>query len=227
VTELTAESTPYGVVEEEPPEILGRNLSSAGHLLASATAFFFLAFVFAYFYLRSLDNSHKWRPKHVDPSVGLGTAVVVLIVLSAIALRLGLADQRAARRPEWRLKAVVSLVLGLAAIVVQIVQWATIGFGPNSGGYASVFFGWTAFLALFVFGSLYWTETLLATAYRYRNVPVGALPAAGEASGDPYRPQPDVADPLSLVRPGLEAASFYWTFMAGLAVVTWIVLYLI
>ena len=227
MTDLTAESTPYGVVEEEPPEILGRNLSSAGHLLASATAFFFLAFVFAYFYLRSLDNSHMWRPKHVDPSLGLGTAIVVLLVLSAVVLRLGLADQRAARRPEWRLKALVSLLLGLAAVVVQIVQWATIGFGPASGGYASVFFGWTAFLALFAFGSLYWIETLLATAYRYRNVPVGGQPAAGEASGDPYRPQPDVADPLSLVRPGLEAATFYWTFKAGLAVVTRIVLYLI
>ena len=46
---------------------MGRNLSAAAHLLASATAFFFLAFVFAYFYLRSLNNGHLWRPKHVDP----------------------------------------------------------------------------------------------------------------------------------------------------------------
>ena len=45
------------VVEGEPPELLGRNLNSAAHLLASATAFFFLAFVFAYFYLRSLNNA--------------------------------------------------------------------------------------------------------------------------------------------------------------------------
>ena len=46
-----------------------RNLNSAAHLLASATAFFFLAFVFAYFYLRSLNNAGLWQPKHVDPSL--------------------------------------------------------------------------------------------------------------------------------------------------------------
>jgi hypothetical protein len=60
VTELAQHTTEYGVVESEPPEQLARNLSSAGHLLASATAFFFLAFVFAYFYLRSLNNA--WPP---------------------------------------------------------------------------------------------------------------------------------------------------------------------
>jgi heme/copper-type cytochrome/quinol oxidase subunit 3 len=227
MTDLVAESTDYGVVEQEPPEILGRNLSSAGHLLASASAFFFLAFVFAYFYLRSLNNSHMWRPKHVDPSVGLGTAIAVLLVASAALLRLGLADQRAARRPEWRLKALGALLLGAAAVVVQVVEWATVDFGPASGGYASVFFGWTAFFALFAVGALFWIEILLATAYRYRKIPMGGLPAAGEASGDPYRPQHDVANPISLVRPGLEAVTFYWTFLAGLGVVTWIVLYLL
>jgi hypothetical protein len=45
--ELVRDTTEYEIVESEPPEILARNLVSAGHLLASATAFFFLAFVFA------------------------------------------------------------------------------------------------------------------------------------------------------------------------------------
>jgi heme/copper-type cytochrome/quinol oxidase subunit 3 len=227
VTDLVAPTTVYDVVEEEPPEILGRNLSSAGHLLASATAFFFLAFVFAYFYLRSLDNSHMWHPKHVDPSLGLGTAIAALLVASAVVLRLGLADQRAARRSEWRLKALVTLLLGLAAVAIQVVEWWSVGFGPASGGYASVFYGWTAFLVLFLVGALYWLETLLATAYRYRKIPIGGTPPAGEASGDPYRPAHDIADPLSLIRPGLEALTFYWVFLTGVAVVSWIVLYLL
>jgi heme/copper-type cytochrome/quinol oxidase subunit 3 len=227
VTDLAAPSGEYDVVEGEPAELLGRNLSSAGHMLASATALFFLAFVFAYFYLRSLDNGHMWHPKHVSPSVTLGTIVAVLGVASAVLLRLGVVDQRAARRPEWRLKALGALALGIATVVVQAIEWATVGFGPASGGYASVFFGWTAFYVLFVLGALYWLETLLATAYRYRDVPLGGTPAAGEASGDRYRPAHDIADPLSLVRPGLEALSFYWAFLAGVGVVTWIVLYLI
>ena len=227
MSEFAAPETDYEVVEAEPAELLGRNLSSAGHLLASATAFFFLAFLFAYFYLLSLNNAGLWRPKHVTPSVTLGTLVMALTVLSAILVRLGVADQRASRRSEWRLKAAVALAVGVGAIVVQVVEWATIGFGPADGGYASVFFGWTAFNVLFVAGTLFWLENLLATAIRYRNVEVGGQPAPGHASGDPGRPGHDVGDPLSLVRPGLEALSFYWTFLAGLGVLAWVVLYLV
>lgn len=220
-------STDYAVVEQEPPELLGRNLASAGHLLASATAFFFLAFLFAYLYLRSLNNAGLWHPKHVDASIGYGTAIMVLTVASAVAVRLGVSDQRRARRAEWRLKGLVGLVLGLAAVVVQIVEWVTADFGPQSGGYASVFYGWTAFNVLFVVATLFWLETILATAFRYRGAPIGGRPDPGEASGDPYRPGSDIADPLSLVRPGLEAMSFYWAFLAGLGVLIWVVLYLL
>ena len=98
MAELAHEGTAYEVVEEEPPEVLARNLTSAGYLLASATSFFFLAFVFAYFYLRSLNSNALWKPKGVDPSVAWGTIVVACYVVSAIVLRLGLMDHRANRR---------------------------------------------------------------------------------------------------------------------------------
>ena len=47
--------------------------------------FFFLAFVFAYFYLRSLNVHDMWKPAHVKPDQGLGAAFVACVVLSAIA----------------------------------------------------------------------------------------------------------------------------------------------
>ena len=226
MSDLAHPATDYQIVEGEPPELMGRNLNSAAHLLASATAFFFLAFIFAYFYLRSLNNAHLWRPKHVDPSLTLGTLVMALIVASALLVRLGLLDHRAGRRPQWRLKGVAALAVGLIAIVLQFVEWTSANFGPADGGYASVFIGWTAFNVLFVLCTLLWLENLLATAYRYRKIPSGA-PALGEASGDPGRLAHDIADPLSLVRPGLESLSFYWAFLAGLGVLAWIILYLI
>jgi heme/copper-type cytochrome/quinol oxidase subunit 3 len=167
-----------------------------------------------------------WRPKHVDPSLTLGTIVTALLLVGAVAVQLGLADQRAARRPQWRLKGAVALAAAIAAIVLQIVEWLTIGFGPSSGGYASVFLGWTAAQLVCVLGVVYWLETLLATAIRYRNVPHDDAPA-GHASGDPHRSGHDIANPLSLVRPGLEALAFFWWFLAGAAIVAWIVLYLI
>jgi heme/copper-type cytochrome/quinol oxidase subunit 3 len=227
MSELVQEGAGYDVLEAEPPELLGRNLISAAHLLASATAFFFFSFLFAYFYLRSLNNAGLWHPKHVSPSIALGTLVMALSVASAMLVRLGLVDQRAGRRSAWRLKAAAALAAGVAAIVLQAVEWVTAGFGPADGGYASVYIGWTGFNVLFVLGALFWLQNLLATATRYRNVPIGEQPPAGHASGDPGRGGHDVSDPLSLVRPGLEGLSFYWLFLAGLGVVAWILLYLL
>jgi heme/copper-type cytochrome/quinol oxidase subunit 3 len=216
--------TSYEIVEGEPPELLGRNLNSAAHLLASATAFFFLAFVFAYFYLRSLNNAGQWLPKHVTPSQGFGAVVMALTLISALTLRLGLLDRRRERRSQWRVKGIVALVAGVAAVVVQVIEWTSLGFGPADGGYASVFFGWTAFQLLFMVGALFWVENVLATSLRYRNA-TAAPP--GHASGDPHRDAHDIADPLAVVLPGLEAASFYWSFVAALGVLSWIVLYLL
>jgi heme/copper-type cytochrome/quinol oxidase subunit 3 len=225
---LAQESTAYDVVEGEPPEVLARNLVSAGHLLASATAFFFISFVFAYFYLRSLNSAGMWKPKGVDTSLAWGTVVMACIVASAGVLRLGLADHRALRRSQWRLKGMVALALGLAALVLQVIAWGNQGFGPTDGGFASVYFGWTAFLFLFMIGTLYWLETTLATSLRYRNVPVNVTnPAPGEASGDRHRTGHDIHDPLSLVRAELVSLSFYWTFLAGITVLTWVILYLL
>ena len=74
MSEFAAHETDYDIVEGEPPELMGRNLTSAAHLLASATAFFFLAFFFAYFYLRSLNNAGLWQPKDVDAVDHAGNA---------------------------------------------------------------------------------------------------------------------------------------------------------
>jgi heme/copper-type cytochrome/quinol oxidase subunit 3 len=224
--QLAYEGTGYEVVEEEPPELLGRNLVASGYLLAGATAFFFVSFVFAYFYLRSLNSGGMWKPKGIDPSVGWGTAVVACYVLSALLVRLGLADHRSLRRDQWRLKGLAALLLGVAGLFLQVLAWTHEGFGPADGGFASVYFGWTAFLFLFVFGTMLWLEMTLATSFRYRKTVTGA-PAPGEASGDPHRTAHDIRDPLSLVRAELVGLSFYWTFLAGIALVSWIILYLI
>jgi heme/copper-type cytochrome/quinol oxidase subunit 3 len=223
---LAYEGTGYEVVEEEPPELLGRNLVSAGYLLAGATAFFFVAFLFAYFYLRSLDNAGMWKPSGIDASVGWGTAVVVCYVLSALLVRLGLIDHRALRRQQWRVKGLAALLVGVVGLVLQVLAWTSASFGPADGGFASVYFGWTAFLFLFVVFTLFWLEMTLATSLRYRKMETEA-PPPGHASGDPHRTAHDIRDPLSLVRAELVSLSFYWTFLAGIAVVTWIVLYLV
>jgi len=222
---LAYHGTSYEVVEEEPPELLGRNLVSASYLLAGSTAFFFVAFLFAYFFLRALDNAGMWKPPGVDASIGWGTAIVACYALSAVLVRLGLNDHRALRRGQWRIKGLAALVAGVVGLVLQVIAWTQQSFGPADGGFASVYFGWTAFLFLFVLGTLLWLQMTVAMSLRYSRTE-GSVPE-GHASGDPHRTAHDIRDPLSLVRAELVGLSFYWTFLAGIAVVTWVILYLL
>jgi heme/copper-type cytochrome/quinol oxidase subunit 3 len=222
---LAVEGTSYEVVTEEPPELLGRNLVSASYLLAGATAFFFVAFLFAFFYLRALNNGGMWKPPGVEASVGWGTAVLACYVVSALLVRLGLNDHRALRRDRWRVKGLAALLAGLVGLVLQVIAWTQQSFGPADGGYASVYFGWTAFIFLFVLGAMLWLEMNVAMSFRYRKT--DGPPPAGDASGDSHRAAHDISDPLSLVRAELVGLSFFWTFLAAIAVVTWVVLYLI
>jgi heme/copper-type cytochrome/quinol oxidase subunit 3 len=227
VSGLAHHETQYAVVEGEPPEVMARNLRVAAHLWSSATIFFFAAFLFAYFYLRSLDSSSVFRPAHVDPSSTLGTLAALALVGSAVLLRLGLAEHRAERRSAWRVKGAVALVLLLVVVGLQIAEWATQGFGPTDGPYASVYIGWTALLTAFVAGLAYWVETTLATSVRYRGMGSDAVVPEGHASGDADRTAPDIANPVSLIRPALEALSTFAVCLAAVGVVTWVILYLL
>ena len=224
MAELAHHGAGYEAVEAEEPEILSRNLVAAGQLLAGATAFFFLTFLFAYFYLRALNNNDMWKPKHVDASVTWGTLVMACIVASAMLVRFARIDLSAGRRERFRTKALLALGFGVVSLVLQVLTWTHEPFGPADGGYASVFFGWTAFMFLFVLGTMFWLETVVAMSWRYG----GASDApAGHASGDPHRAAHDIRNPLDLNRAEAGALSFYWTFLAGIAVLTWIILYLV
>lgn len=228
MTEYASHASDYSIVEGEPPAILARNLRVAAHLWSSATAFFFVAFLFAYFYLRSLNSDHQWKPKGVDAPIGWGTAIMVCLVVSAVLVAWGSVDQRSDRRPLWRMKGTAALALGLVALVLQVVEWTQLGFGPTNGGFASVFLGWTALYFLFVLGALFWLETILATSYRYRNQAFGAaVVEPGHASGDPHRTAHDIENPVALNTAGLAALTQYWAVLVGIGVVTWIILYLL
>jgi heme/copper-type cytochrome/quinol oxidase subunit 3 len=228
VSELAQHGTDYAVVELEPASTVERNLAIGSRLWASALVFFFFAFLFAYFYLRSLNEHGLFKPKGVTAPQGWGIAITVCLVVSAGLLHLGAADQRADRRSAWRLKGLAALLLGLAAVVLQIIAWASIGFGPTDGGYASVYLGWTGLYAIFVFCTLYWLETCLALSYRYRGEPFGkAEVEPGHASGDPYREAPDIANPVHLDTAEVAALTFTWTTLVAIGVVTWFILYVI
>jgi len=204
---------PLGVeIPPEPPDVGARALSVASRLLAGASVFFFLAFVFAYFYLRSLNVHNEWKPAHVKPEQGFGAAFAVCLVLSALAMILAGRRFKAEDR-AWITPAAAGLGLGLAAIVLQCIEYTTQKFGPTDGAYASVFCAWTACYLLAVLATMYWLETNIASEFRARREPA---PSEG-----------DIKNPDALIAPGLDAAVFYWSFLAGIGVLTYVVLYLL
>jgi heme/copper-type cytochrome/quinol oxidase subunit 3 len=207
--EASASAPTHPEIELEPPEWQPRAMWVGARQLCGVASFFFMAFVFAYFYLRSLDTHKDWKIGSVNPPVGFGVAIVVALLLSAAALRI------AATQSERRVSVGAgALVLVLVAVVLQVIAWMTLGFGPSSGGYASVYVGWTAFYSVFALVSAYWIETQVATAWRRRRE--GVLVTTAEVLTD-----------AAVEAASLEACSFFWTFYVALGVVLFVLLYLL
>jgi heme/copper-type cytochrome/quinol oxidase subunit 3 len=193
-----------------------RSLSLAARGLAGASVFFFLAFFFAYFYLRSVNSEGMWRPHHVKPLQGLGAAFIVCVIASAL-LAFAAGRREARDSPDWVVPGVLSVVFGLVAVALQCIEYTVQKFGPTDGAFASVFIAWTGFYLLAVLGSMYWLEITVATELRERRHP-SALPGEGEHFYE---------DPDKLLLRGLDAAVFMWCFLAGVGVVTYVTLYLL
>jgi heme/copper-type cytochrome/quinol oxidase subunit 3 len=185
----------------ETPEFHERIDRIGFGLIGGVTVMLFLGFVFAYFYLRSLNNHGFWRPAGVEPPTAYGIAIAAALALSAVAF--GYAARVAREdRAGWVAACGIALLLGLFACAAQGFEYAHLSFGPESGGYASVFFGWTAIYAVVTLLALYRVETLFAAGLRRRGradaVPEGFVPAAA-----------------------------YWGLLAAIGILAWIILYLV
>ena len=207
--EGSASAPTHPLIELEPPEWQPRALRAGARGLCGAVAFFMISFVFAYFYLRAQDPNKDWKIGHVEPSLGFGLIILLVLVASAVAMRV------AATRPELTVSAgTAALVLALLSVVLQVIDWTTLGFGPESGGYASVFVGWTAFYAVITLMCAFWIETQVATAWRRGREGAVATPA-------------EVMSDTPVVQAGLEACSFFWSFYVANGLVLFVLLYLL
>src|SRR5438128_7554721 len=102
----------------EPPDLLARNIHVGSRIWAASQAFFFVAFFFAFLYLRALNTNGLWRgwpPHHPSPSLAFGVAILICVLASAAVAR-----GAAMLGPNlWRLGAVGALLLSLAAVGLQ------------------------------------------------------------------------------------------------------------
>jgi heme/copper-type cytochrome/quinol oxidase subunit 3 len=137
-----------------------RDQSTAGRLFVAADAFLFLAFLFAYLYLRALDNNHMWNPHGQNPSGTMGVVVLVLVIVTAALVHVASGRLASSGPAAFRAPALAALGVGLVAAVLAASQVFRPGFSPShAGGIGSVFIGFIAVYFIHLLGGLYWLET--------------------------------------------------------------------
>ena len=161
---------------------------------------FFLGFVFAYFYLRSLDNNHLWRPAGVDPPSGYGIAIAAAFALSAVAFGYAARAARSGRGVGCAASG-VALALGLFGCVAAVLRVRPRLLRPRKRRLRQRLLRLDGALhRRRAARRIYRVETVFASGLRNR----GAPPPEGFVPG-----------------------AYYWALLAAIGVLAWIVLYLV
>jgi hypothetical protein len=188
---------------------------TGARLAMGGLTFGFGAFIFAFFYLRSLNSHGLWYTPP-GPKIWLGSLIMGLIVVSAILQTLVLQRIKAGHKGIWIQGALVALVLGLAAISLQIYELASLSFWPGSSGFASVFTGFCPVYVTIAFCVLVWLEMLIMRCRGITEISFVEQP-------------PTYAEAFAVQRfqASLSAFTVTWNYMAVVAIVAWILFYLV
>lgn len=190
---------------------------TGSRLALGALSFLFGSFAFAYFYLRSVDSGGRWQGSGFrPPSILMGTIIMFLVVLSAGLQYAGLQQIKAGSKKIWQAAGAVALLLGLGAVGLQIIELMFLPFWPASSGFSSVFVGFNPVFVVVLLVAMVWLEILLA---RSRAIPAISF----------VEQPPTYADVVVLQRfqASLSAFTTVWNFLAAMAVLFWVLFYVI
>jgi heme/copper-type cytochrome/quinol oxidase subunit 3 len=215
----------------QPPNELDRAAEEAGfyheaalnaawtgsRFAVGALAFLYGAFAFAYFYLRSVNSSGRWKGSgYHAPQMGYGVTILVLVLLSAIIQYVGLQRIKAGAKSAWQAAALAALLLGVAAVVLQIIALLNLPFAPGSSGFASVFSDTYPVLLVSWLGAMLWLEILVM-----RIRPLTAISFVEQP--------PTYAEAFAVQRfqSSLSAFTLIWNFMAVVTLFFFLLFYVL
>lgn len=216
MTEITSHTLEgMGTPEEAAFEVRAAEgaLWTGGRLAIAIFAFAGAAVAFAYFYLRSANTDHLWRPNGVTAPTATGAAIMAFTVAAAAINYYGIMRLRRGGFVDWEVSAWTALLGGLIALGLQCWELTDLPFFPGSSGYASVFIGWAVLNIVLLVAACYWTETLLVRHLRLRR-------AHKEEGGDRYA----LLMPR-ITRINIVSSSHFWIFTALVAVFFWVFIY--
>jgi heme/copper-type cytochrome/quinol oxidase subunit 3 len=190
---------------------------TGSRLAVGGLCFLFGSFVFAYFYLRSLNSSGKWLgPGYHPPSMIYGTVIMIAVLLSAGIHYAALQQIKGGSKRLWQIGAATALVLGVGAVVLQILELLFLPFWPGSSGFSSVFTGFYPVFIVILLVAMIWLEILLARSR--------AFPAISFVEQPPtYRE----AFAVQRFQSSLSGFTTVWNFLAVMAVLFWVLFYVI
>ena len=219
MADMTAPSAQEAAVQAEDEGFYHESALNAtwtgSRLAIGGLTFLFGAFLFAYFYLRSLNSAGRWQGYgFIHPSLWIGTTIMLLAELSAGVQYFGLQRIKAGHKSTWQIYGLIALGLGLAAVSFQIYQLIDLPFKPGSSGFATVFSGFYPVFLVVQLAVLIWLEILLARS-RF-------IPALSFVEQPPtYTETRDV----QRFQASLSAFSTVWTYMALMALLFWFLFY--
>jgi heme/copper-type cytochrome/quinol oxidase subunit 3 len=218
MTDAIAESSTESAAQAEDEGFYHESALNAAwtgaRLAMGGLSFLFGAFAFAYFYLRSVNSNHLWNPPGVKPHLWAGTLILAFIVVSAAGNTLALQRLKKGAKQAWRRAGLAALILGLAAVAVQIWQLLNLHFWPGSSGFASVFTGFWPVYIVIALAALTWLEILIM---RCRHIPEIFL----------VEQPPTYAEAFAVQRfqAALSAFTILWNYLAVVAVFVWFLFY--
>ena len=183
-------------------------------------SFLFGAFVFAFFYLRSLNSHDLWYPvarsRPDPPDDGTGLVVMALVVVSAAVQTLVLQRIKAGTKSAWLAGRRSRWCSAWPPSAVQVWQLTDLPFWPGASGFASVFVGFYPVYLTLVFSVMVWLEILIM---RCRAIPQISF----------VEQPPTYAEAFAVQRfqAGLSSFTSTWNYMAVVAIIFWILFYLV
>jgi cytochrome c oxidase subunit 3 len=172
-------------------------------LFIASEAMLFGAFFTAYFFVRVVNPTapETWPPEPYEFPVFVASVNTAILVTSSFTIHWATQSIKRGDRNGLKAGLVITILLGLAFLLTQAIEYAHVGFNTGDGAFASVFFGLTGLHGGHVAVGLTLLTISAVRAFR------------GHFSPDHYH--------------GVEIPGIYWHFVDVMWIIVWAAVYLL